>query len=71
MSVDLALFPLDTIKTRLQSIGSKIEKADSKSDLNKMNKVSKYAGLKSSMIASFPAAAVFFGSYDYTKYYLK
>jgi len=30
-----------------------------------------YSGLKSSMIASFPAAAVFFGTYDYTKYFLK
>ena len=69
MSIDFALFPLDTIKTRLQSLGTNNEINSTKS-IN-MEKVSKYSGLKSSMIASFPAAAVFFGTYDFTKYYLK
>ena len=38
---------------------------------NGTKKVSKYAGLKSSMMASFPAAAAFFSTYDFTKYFLK
>ena len=33
--------------------------------------ISKYAGLKSSMMASFPSAAAFFSTYDFTKYFLK
>ena len=72
MSIDLALFPLDTIKTRIQSFGKVAKGTISlKSNNEKILKLSKYSGFKSSMIASFPAAAVFFGTYDYTKYFLK
>lgn len=64
LSIDLALFPIDSIKTRLQASSSKVDfskKADS---------VSKYKGLASAMAASFPCAAMFWLSYEYSKYYI-
>ena len=53
-TVDFVLFPLDTLKTRAQS-------AHTSSSLRW------YAGLASAMAGSFPAAAVFFGSYESCK----
>uniref|UniRef100_A0A7S0BKN0 S-adenosylmethionine transporter n=1 Tax=Rhodosorus marinus TaxID=101924 RepID=A0A7S0BKN0_9RHOD len=55
--VDVALFPLDTVKTRLQSgvthSGPIFEGV--------------YRGLWPALLASAPAAATFFGAYDVTK----
>ena len=64
LSIDLALFPVDSIKTRLQASSSKVDfskKADS---------VSKYRGLAASMAASFPCAAMFWLAYEFSKYYI-
>jgi solute carrier family 25 S-adenosylmethionine transporter 26 len=64
--VDIALFPLDTIKTRIQAT----IKGKSIDYVNKANNVSKYSGLKSQIFASFPSAAAFFSTYDFTKHFL-
>uniref|UniRef100_A0A8C1CP12 Mitochondrial S-adenosylmethionine carrier protein n=1 Tax=Cyprinus carpio carpio TaxID=630221 RepID=A0A8C1CP12_CYPCA len=58
MCVDLTLFPLDTIKTRLQSQQG-FYKAGGFRGI--------YAGLPSAAIGSFPNAAVFFVTYESTK----
>jgi len=65
--VDLVLFPLDTIKTRIQAT----IKGTNLNFVENSAKVSKYAGLKSQVFASFPAAAAFFSTYDFTKYFFK
>jgi solute carrier family 25 S-adenosylmethionine transporter 26 len=63
MAVDIVLFPLDTIKTRIQAtISGKVD--------YRVTNISKFSGLKSQVIASFPAAAAFFSTYDLTKYIL-
>lgn len=64
-SIDLALFPVDSIKTRLQA--SSHNKDFTKSAAS----VSKFRGLTSSMAASFPCAAVFWLSYEYSKYFIR
>ncbi|KAJ8903230.1 hypothetical protein NDN08_004340 [Rhodosorus marinus] len=55
--VDVALFPLDTVKTRLQS------------GVTHSGPIFKgmYRGLWPALLASAPAAATFFGAYDVTK----
>ncbi|XP_070759112.1 mitochondrial S-adenosylmethionine carrier protein isoform X2 [Enoplosus armatus] len=58
MSVDLTLFPLDTIKTRLQSQQG-FYKAGGFRGI--------YAGVPSAAVGSFPNAAAFFVTYDCTK----
>lgn len=58
MCVDLTLFPLDTIKTRLQSQQG-FYKAGGFRGI--------YAGVPSAAIGSFPNAAAFFVTYEYTK----
>jgi solute carrier family 25 S-adenosylmethionine transporter 26 len=65
--VDLVLFPLDTIKTRIQAT----IKGQNNNFIEKSANVSKYSGLRTQIIASFPAAAAFFATYDFTKYILK
>ncbi|XP_029416502.1 S-adenosylmethionine mitochondrial carrier protein isoform X3 [Nannospalax galili] len=60
-SVDLILFPLDTIKTRLQSPQG-FNKAGGFRGI--------YAGVPSAAVASFPNAAAFFLTYEYVKYFL-
>jgi solute carrier family 25 S-adenosylmethionine transporter 26 len=63
MAVDIVLFPLDTIKTRIQAtIRGQVNYSKATT--------SKFSGLKSQVIASFPAAAAFFSTYDYTKHFL-
>jgi solute carrier family 25 S-adenosylmethionine transporter 26 len=60
MSVDLALFPLDTIKTRLQAtVGS--------APHLKFSSYFYYSGLSSTMLGSAPSAALFFITYEYAK----
>eukprot|EP00188_Purpureofilum_apyrenoidigerum_P004085 Plantae.Rhodophyta-Purpureofilum_apyrenoidigerum.ctg44682.p1 GENE.Plantae.Rhodophyta-Purpureofilum_apyrenoidigerum.ctg44682~~Plantae.Rhodophyta-Purpureofilum_apyrenoidigerum.ctg44682.p1 ORF type:complete len:295 (+),score=44.13 Plantae.Rhodophyta-Purpureofilum_apyrenoidigerum.ctg44682:112-996(+) len=62
--VDLTLFPLDTIKTRLQ--------AGSLSQVHNTQLLKGvYRGVWPALIASAPAAATFFGTYDLAKSYLK
>ena len=64
LSIDLALFPIDSIKTRLQA-------SDAKKDFTKQaSEVSKFRGLASAMAASFPCAAMFWMSYEYSKYFI-
>eukprot|EP00753_Platysulcus_tardus_P009040 PLAT1777.3.p2 GENE.PLAT1777.3~~PLAT1777.3.p2 ORF type:complete len:281 (-),score=144.15 PLAT1777.3:71-913(-) len=55
-SVDFVLFPLDTIKTRLQARGASVKPSGSF-----------YKGLASAMAGSFPAAATFWWSYETSK----
>ena len=65
MSIDAVLFPIDTIKTRIQ--------ASSKGGIDysvKAAEISRFKGLPSAMIASFPCAAVFWLSYEFAKYHL-
>ncbi|XP_026643863.1 S-adenosylmethionine mitochondrial carrier protein isoform X2 [Microtus ochrogaster] len=57
-SVDLILFPLDTIKTRLQSPQG-FNKAGGFRGI--------YAGVPSTAVGSFPNAAMFFLTYEYVK----
>ncbi|KAH3785631.1 S-adenosylmethionine mitochondrial carrier protein-like [Dreissena polymorpha] len=59
MSVDLALFPLDTVKTRLQSAHG-FWKAGGFSGI--------YSGIGSVALGSAPTAAVFFLTYEGVKY---
>ncbi|XP_061252432.1 mitochondrial S-adenosylmethionine carrier protein isoform X5 [Bos javanicus] len=61
VSVDLILFPLDTIKTRLQSPQG-FYKAGGFCGV--------YAGVPSTAIGSFPNAAAFFVTYEYVKWIL-
>ncbi|XP_028824265.1 mitochondrial S-adenosylmethionine carrier protein isoform X1 [Denticeps clupeoides] len=58
MCVDLALFPLDTIKTRLQSQQG-FQKAGGFRGI--------YAGVPSAAAGSFPSAAAFFVTYETSK----
>ncbi|XP_051980945.1 S-adenosylmethionine mitochondrial carrier protein, partial [Xyrauchen texanus] len=58
MCVDLTLFPLDTIKTRLQS---------QQGFYNAGGFRGIYAGVPSTAIGSFPNAAAFFVTYESTK----
>ncbi|XP_077714266.1 mitochondrial S-adenosylmethionine carrier protein isoform X10 [Canis aureus] len=61
VAVDLILFPLDTIKTRLQSPQG-FNKAGGFRGI--------YAGVPSAAIGSFPNAAAFFITYEYVKWFL-
>ena len=65
MAADFVVLPIDAIKTRLQASS---EKDDSE---KKADKVSKYGGLASAMLASFPCAALFWLAYEYSKYYIQ
>lgn len=57
-TVDLALFPLDTLKTRLQS----------KQGFIKSGGFARiYSGISTTLIASAPSAALFFACYDTIK----
>lgn len=59
ITVDLTLFPLDTIKTRLQA------SSDTKFSLKLLQGV--YDGVGPGLVASAPACATFFGAYDFLK----
>ncbi|KAJ1954741.1 S-adenosylmethionine transporter, partial [Dispira parvispora] len=59
MAVDTALFPLDTIKTRLQSRAG-FRGSGGFSGI--------YSGLLSAMVGSAPSAAAFFVAYEYLKH---
>ncbi|XP_036896803.1 S-adenosylmethionine mitochondrial carrier protein isoform X2 [Sturnira hondurensis] len=61
VSVDLILYPLDTIKTRLQSPQG-FKKAGGFRGI--------YAGIPSAALGSFPNAAAFFITYEYVKWFL-
>ena len=63
-SIDFALFPIDSIKTRLQASSKNVDFVQS------AEAVSKFRGLASAMAASFPCAATFWLSYEFSKYAL-
>ena len=63
-SIDFVLFPIDSIKTRLQATNNNID------FVKKAETVSKFKGLTSAMAASFPCAATFWLSYEFSKYCL-
>ncbi|KAJ2786239.1 S-adenosylmethionine transporter [Coemansia javaensis] len=58
MAVDTALFPLDTIKTRLQARAGFLASGGFRGI---------YSGLSSAIVGSAPGAAVFFVTYEQTK----
>ncbi|KAJ2776688.1 S-adenosylmethionine transporter [Coemansia interrupta] len=58
MAVDTALYPLDTIKTRLQAHGGFLRSGGFRGV---------YSGLSSAIIGSSPGAAMFFLTYEQTK----
>ncbi|KFD66541.1 hypothetical protein M514_01538 [Trichuris suis] len=58
LAVDLALYPLDTLKTRLQSSAGLMSTGGFKS---------MYAGLPSIAVGSAPGSALFFLTYEYVK----
>eukprot|EP00123_Amoebidium_parasiticum_P005544 comp16715_c0_seq1/m.14990 comp16715_c0_seq1/g.14990 ORF comp16715_c0_seq1/g.14990 comp16715_c0_seq1/m.14990 type:complete len:280 (-) comp16715_c0_seq1:41-880(-) len=60
-SVDVVLFPLDTLKTRLQSAQG-FAKAGGFRGV--------YSGLSSVVVGSAPGAALFYGTYEMSKHYL-
>ncbi len=64
-SIDLVLFPVDSLKTRLQA--SHTEKNFVKQAAN----ISKFKGLASAMAGAFPCAATFWLSYEYSKYTIR
>ena len=65
ISIDFALFPIDSIKTRMQASTKDIDYT------KEAKKVSKYRGFLSAMIASFPCAGVFWCSYEVAKFNLR
>ena len=65
MSIDFALYPVDTIKTRIQASSKNIDYQKTALD------VSKYRGALTAMLASFPCAGMFWLSYEYSKYQLR
>ncbi|CAN8066609.1 unnamed protein product [Agarophyton chilense] len=64
-TVDAVLFPLDTLKTRMQ-LASTVASKSSAALLSGL-----YAGFGPAVVASAPAAAAFFGVYDYVKHVLE
>ncbi|CAI2377596.1 unnamed protein product [Moneuplotes crassus] len=64
ISVDFVLFPIDSIKTRLQA------STKAKNYAKEANKVNKFRGFVSSMLASFPCAAIFWASYEFSKLFI-
>ncbi len=64
-SIDLALFPVDSIKTRLQA------SHQTKNFVESASNVSKFRGLASAMAGAFPCAATFWLSYEYSKYFFR
>jgi len=64
-SIDLALFPVDSIKTRLQA------SHHDKNFVQSAQNVSKFKGLASAMAGAFPCAATFWLSYEYSKYLVR
>ncbi|GMG29319.1 unnamed protein product [Ambrosiozyma monospora] len=61
-ATDLAFFPIDTIKTRLQAKGGFFSNGGFRG---------LYKGLGSAVVGSAPSASLFFVTYDTTKTYLK
>jgi solute carrier family 25 S-adenosylmethionine transporter 26 len=64
-SIDLVLFPVDSIKTRLQASHNKSNFVQSAEN------ISKFRGLASAMAGAFPCAATFWLSYEYSKHFIR
>ena len=63
--VDLAFFPIDTIKTRIQASSSKIDMTKEASD------TSFFQGILSPMLVAFPCSGAYILVYDFTQSTLK
>ncbi|CAI2377432.1 unnamed protein product [Moneuplotes crassus] len=61
IAVDFTLFPIDSLKTRVQA------STDSKNYTTDAKKVHKFRGFVSNMLPSFPCAAIFWASYEFSK----
>mmetsp|Transcript_11816 Transcript_11816/g.15438 ORF Transcript_11816/g.15438 Transcript_11816/m.15438 type:complete len:342 (+) Transcript_11816:135-1160(+) len=72
ITVDLVLFPLDTIKTRLQARANSnvIKDVAGKKFIDLKMILGVYDGILPAIAASAPCAATFFGAYDSLKTYL-
>ena len=64
-SIDLVLFPVDSIKTRLQASHNK------SNFVHSAENISKFRGLASAMAGAFPCAATFWLSYEYSKHFIR
>ena len=64
MAADFVVLPIDQIKTRMQASGT------SRDYTQQTDLISKYRGLASAMLASFPCAALFWLAYEYSKYFI-
>jgi hypothetical protein len=71
--VDIGLFPIDSIKTRLQSkiLSSELNQNENKIAKNEKKVTNLYKGISSSALGSFPSGAIFFIVYDYFNNSLK
>ena len=65
ISIDFVLFPIDSIKTRLQA------SSNNQNYIRDAATISKFKGVASQMAASFPCAAAFWLSYEFSKYFFK
>jgi len=65
ISVDFALFPIDAIKTRVMASTSKVDYSES-SDKGFFD----YTGFMSSLMVSFPCAAMFWMAFEVMKFFL-
>ena len=63
MATDIAIFPIDSIKTRIQASSKK-----GKDFVKEAEDVSMFQGLGSAMLASFPCTAGFWLAYEYCRY---
>lgn len=71
--MDIGLFPIDGIKTRLQSktLSSEVNQNQNKMVKNENKITNLYKGISSSALGSFPSGAIFFIVYDYFNNTLK
>ncbi|KAK0641987.1 mitochondrial carrier domain-containing protein [Cercophora newfieldiana] len=66
-TVDMLVYPLDTIKTRYQSQGYLPRQGTEKSSLSRNPLRGLYQGVGSVVVATLPAAAIFFLTYETAK----
>jgi len=64
ISIDFALFPVDSIKTRIQASSKEVD------FVKKAAHVNKYRGMLSAMLAAFPCSAIFWCTYELSKFEL-
>lgn len=64
ISVDFALFPIDAIKTRVMASTSQVDYSDSDKGFFD------YTGFLTSLMVSFPCAAMFWMAFEVCKFFL-